>query len=292
MTKMHEDELEIDEALVERLVSTQFPQWAGLAIEPVFPRGTDNALYRLGTDKVVRLPRREIDTARLAKERVWLPRVARHVPVAVPQPLADGAPMDGYPLIWSVYSWLDGRAATAENVGDPLARDLARFILALQRIDPAGGPGPGEHNALRGEPLVQRDRLTRASIAALGRSDLIASWEDALAAPEWSGEPVWIHGDLDSRNLLVDDQGRLSGVIDFGCLGVGDPACDVMAAWKLFTAESRDLFRHELAVDDATWARARGWTLSQAVMALSYYTPETNAVLVHEAERWLGELFA
>jgi aminoglycoside phosphotransferase (APT) family kinase protein len=126
---------------------------------------------------------------------------------------------------------------------------------------------------------------------AIDRDAVTAAWEAALRAPEWERAPVWVHGDLDSRNLLVE-QGRLSAVIDFGSLGVGDPACDVMVAWKVLSADTRAVFRAALSVDEATWARGRGWALSQALQALAYYTLETNAVLVVEARRWIAELLA
>jgi aminoglycoside phosphotransferase (APT) family kinase protein len=285
MTKMHADEVDVDETLVRRLVAAQFPEWADFRLEPVFPRGTDNALYRLGDDMVVRLPRSERTTATLAKERSWLPLLAPHLPVAVPVPLADGAPGEAYPFAWCVYSWLEGETAT--TLGDP--GELAGFIGALQRIDPAGGPPPGAHNFFRGAPLATRDAVTRTSLATLGAS--AAVWEAAVQAPEWDGAAVWIHGDLDARNLLVAG-GRLSGVIDWGGLGLGDPACDVMVAWKVLSAHGRERFRTALAVDDATWTRARGWALSTAANALTYYTDETNPTLVHEARRWLAETLA
>jgi aminoglycoside phosphotransferase (APT) family kinase protein len=112
-----------------------------------------------------------------------------------------------------------------------------------------------------------------------------------LSAPDWEGEPVWIHGDLDSRNLLAKE-GRLTAVIDFGCLGVGDPACDVMVAWKILSGGSRDIFLSVLSVDEATRVRARGWVLSQALIAMAYYTVETNPVLVREAQRWMAAVLA
>jgi len=295
VVRMHADELDTDAALVRRLLATQFPRWAELPIEPVEPRGTDNALYRLGHDKVVRLPRRERTVRTLEKERTWLPRLAPSLPLAVPTPIAEGTPTEEYGWTWSVYSWLDGENATADRLADAgrTAADLAAFIASLQRIDATGGPGPGEHNFFRGEPIAARDAAVRESIAALrGELDtdaLTAMWEATLSVPDWSGPPVWIHGDLDSRNLLAVD-GRLSAVIDWGSLGVGDPACDVMVAWKMLSAEGREAFRVALSIDDATWERARGWALSQALMALSYYTLETNAVLVREARRWLAEL--
>jgi aminoglycoside phosphotransferase (APT) family kinase protein len=294
---MHADEVDTDEALVRRLLAEQFPQWADLSIEPVRPLGTDNANYRLGEDMLVRLPRRERTSRTLEKERRWLPRLAPHLPLAVPLPLAEGLPAEGYPFVWSVYTWLTGENATSERIGDlsQLATDLAQFIAAMQRIDPTRGPSPGEHNFFRGEPLARRDAETRAAIASLdGEIDVdavTAAWEQALRAPEWQRPPVWIHGDLDSRNLLVEN-GRLSAVIDFGSLGVGDPACDVMVAWKVLSADTRGIFRAALSIDEAAWARSRGWALSQALMALSYYTLETNAVLVGEAERWLVEVLA
>jgi aminoglycoside phosphotransferase (APT) family kinase protein len=135
----------------------------------------------------------------------------------------------------------------------------------------------------------------RASIAALHDEidvdAVTAAWEEVLRAPEWQRPPVWIHGDLDARNVLVED-GRLSAVIDWGSLGVGDPACDVMVAWKLLSADTRGMFREALSVDDSTWTRGHGWALSQALNALSYYTLETNALLVREARRWLTEVLA
>jgi aminoglycoside phosphotransferase (APT) family kinase protein len=294
---MHADEVHTDALLVRRLLAAQFPQWAGLPIEPVPSAGTDNALYRLGDDMVVRLPRRQRTTEPLKKERRWLPSLAPLLPLAVPVPLAEGVPANGYPLEWSVYRWLKGENATTERVTDlsRLATDLAQFVAALQRIDPTGGPPPGEHNFFRGVPLAARDAPTRAAIVSLqGTIDaggVTAAWESAVGAAEWTRPPVWIHGDLDSRNLLVEN-GRLSGVIDFGCLGVGDPAFDVMVAWKVLSADTRDIFRTALSVDEATWARGRGGALSQAVIALAYYTLETNPVLVREAHRWLAEVLA
>jgi aminoglycoside phosphotransferase (APT) family kinase protein len=295
--KMHADEVHTDPSLVRRLLAAQFPGWSDLPIEPVPSRGTDNALYRLGDDMVVRLPRRQRTTGTLRKERRWLPRLAPLLPLEVPHPLADGLPADGFPFEWCVYRWLKGEDMTARPVADlhRLATDLARFVASMQRIDPTGGPPPGEHNFLRGEPLAGRDVATRAAIASLGRAiqaeAVTAAWEAALRAPAWEQAPVWIHGDLDARNLLVE-RGRLHAVIDFGCLGVGDPACEAMVAWKVLSSETREIFRSQLSVDEATWARGRGWALSQALVALSSYTQETNAVLVREAGRWLDEVLA
>lgn len=252
MPRMHADEVDVDISVVFRLLTRQFPQWAGLPLKPVRPLGTDNALFRLGDEMVVRLPRRQRTSETLEKELQWLPTLAPHLPLAIPIPQGKGTPAEGYPFPWSVYTSVKGENATVEPVTDlhQLAMDLARFLAAFERVDAAGGPTPGEHNFFRGVPLRRRDEMTRTAIACLGRAidseAVTAAWEAALRAPEWGRSPVWIHGDLDRRNILVE-QGRLCGVIDFGCLGVGDPACDVMAAWKLLSPEARHLSNRALA---------------------------------------------
>jgi aminoglycoside phosphotransferase (APT) family kinase protein len=294
--KMHADEVDIDSNLVSRLIVSQFPQWAKLRVVPVAFRGTDNALYRLGSNMVVRLPRRQKNVRQLEKELHWLPKLAPLLPLTVPDPLVTGKPAEGYPFDWAIYRWLEGEPAVSDKIDmDQAATDLATFVAALQRVDPAGGPPPGEHNAWRGAPLIMRDRAMRSAIASLGSAinaeAVTAAWETALSAPVWERAPVWIHGDLDSRNLLAEG-GRLTAVIDFGCLGVGDPACDAMVAWKLLSAGSRDSFLTTLSIDEATRVRARGWVLSQALIALAYYTVETNPVLVREAQRWMAEVLA
>jgi aminoglycoside phosphotransferase (APT) family kinase protein len=294
--RMHPDEIETDAALVRRLLAGQAPAWADLPIERVGLVGTDNTLYRLGEELVVRLPRRRRTAATLAKEVRWLPALAPLLPAPIPVPLAEGKPAEGFPFSWAVYPWLPGERATTEVVVDRLrlAADLAQFIRALQRIDTTGAPAPGEHNFGRGAPLRTRDESVRkalASVDGVAAGAVTAVWEAALRAPAWERPPVWIHGDLDAQNIVVAD-GRLSGVIDFGGLGAGDPAADVMVAWKILDGDARSTFREALAVDDATWTRSRGWALSQALIALEHYTQDTHPVLVREARRWIDALLA
>jgi aminoglycoside phosphotransferase (APT) family kinase protein len=294
--KMHIGEVDTDAALVGRLLAGQFPQWADFPIELVHSAGTDNALYRLGDDMVVRLPRIHGAAGQVDKEHRWLPRFAARLPLAVPVPLAKGAPGEGYPWHWSVYRWLEGESATIEPIADTrqAATELARFIAALQRIDPTGGPPAGPHNSFRGVPLAARDAATRTAISTLhGTLDApaaTAAWDAALQAPAWHDPPVWIHGDLQAGNLLTLN-GRLRAVIDFGCLGVGDPACDLIVAWNLLSAEARDVFRAVLQVDDATWARGRGWALSVGLIALPYYET-TNPALAEISRYAIDEVLA
>jgi aminoglycoside phosphotransferase (APT) family kinase protein len=202
--------------------------------------------------------------------------------------VARGRPGAGYPWFWSIHTWVEGENAVDAPFADErqTADDLARFIAALQCIDPVGAPEPAGG---RGKPLAWRDRWVREALERVDAPGAIEIWEEAARAPEWGGDPVWIHADIDARNVLVK-RGRLTAVIDWGGLGVGDPAVDVMVAWKFLTVETRDRFREALEMDDATWLRAKGWAVSQALIALRYYTLETNAVLVREAERWLAQV--
>jgi aminoglycoside phosphotransferase (APT) family kinase protein len=282
MTRMHADELDLPENLVRRLLAEQFPEWAGLPLRRIEPGGTVHAIFRLGDELSVRLPRRRGPTAPGSKELDWLPRLAPLLPVETPVPVAQGRPSAEYPWFWEVHTWVDGETVPVEEIDAiQAARDLAAFVGALQQVSPAGGPRG------RGIPLAERDEEIQYWFARFdGDPRVREEWERAVAAPAWDGPPVWHHGDLDVRNWLVRD-GRIRGVIDWGSMGVGDPACDVMVAWKLHSAAARDAFREALPADDATWERARGWAVSQAVAALSYYTPENNPSLYHEAEAWL-----
>lgn len=291
---MHQDEINISISLVSQLLAAQFPKWAKLPIWAVRSAGTDNAIYRLGDHLAVRLPRIPGAVGQVDKEHLWLPRLAPHLPLAIPTPLAKGQPGEGYPWQWSVYRWLEGENSTVEHIADPrqAALDLAHFIIALRQIDATAGPPPGGNNTSRGLPLTRRDSQTRAAIAnlrGLVDADAVTDvWEAALRAPVWRRPPVWIHGDIQAGNLLVQ-RGRLSAVIDFGCLTIGDPACDVMAAWTFLSRESRDVFRETLEVDDATWERGRGWALSFGLIALPYYQ-NTNPVLAAIARKAIDEV--
>ena len=279
---MHRDEFEISESLVRRLLREQFPRWADLTLRRIEPGGTVNLIFRLGDELSLRIPRRDGPTEPGGKEFEWLPKLAPLVPLKVPVPVAQGHPTDEYPWFWDVYTWADGDDEPVESIDAiQAARDLAAFVAALQRADPNGAP------AGRGIPLAERDKDIRHWLARFdGDPRVAAEWERAVAAPAWEGPPVWTHGDLDARNWLVEG-GRISAIIDWGVMGAGDPACDVMVAWKLHSAAARDAFRESLPTDDATWDRARGWVLSQAIAALAYYTPENNPALYREAESWL-----
>ncbi|GIH61826.1 aminoglycoside phosphotransferase [Microbispora siamensis] len=263
----------IDAALVKRLIADQFPQWRDLPVTPVQVDGRDNRTYRLGEEMTVRLPTAAGYAPAVDKEHRWLPVLAPSLPVAVPEPLAKGAPGAGYPFEWSVRRWLEGETASAGRIDDlpAFAVAVAEFLLALQSADATDGPRAGAHSFHRGASPAHYDDETRRTLAALdGRVDTAratAVWDAALKAT-WQGAPVWFHGDLASGNLLVRE-GRLTAVIDFGTSGVGDPACDLVIAWTMFAGESRKAFRTTVRQDPATWARARGWALWKALIVLA-----------------------
>jgi aminoglycoside phosphotransferase (APT) family kinase protein len=281
-SRMHADELQIDVPLVRRLLSEQFPQWSALPLDPVEPMGTDHAIFRLGDEFSVRLPRVAGRTNPGSRETEWLPRLRPMLPIEIPLPVAEGRPSSAYPWFWDIHTWVQGRTASVEAIDEiQAARDLCAVIGALQTVDPDGAP------VGRGVPLAERDADVRYWLERFDAGpEVRAPWERALRAEPWTGPPVWHHGDLDARNWLISG-GRISGVIDWGLMGAGDPACDVMVAWKLHSAEARDIIRELLSPDDATWDRARGWVLSQAIAILAYYTPENNPTLFREAEHWL-----
>lgn len=268
------DKREITPTLARRLVASQFPEWADLPVTPVELDGWDNTTFRLGADYTIRLPSAAGYEAQVEKEQRWLPELAPVVPVAIPVPAGMGRPGCGFPRRWSIYRWIDGEPATAEGIADltKFARDLADFLVALQAANAEGAPGPGAHNFGRGGPLDIYDRETRDAIDAVARRVdpriALEVWEAACAS-RWDRPPVWIHGDVTPSNLLTTG-GRLGAVIDFGCCAGGDPACDLVMAWTFFGSDARHVFRQRIGLDDATWARARGWALWKALITLAH----------------------
>ena len=294
--RLHHDEVRIDEDLVQQLLRTQLPDLANQQLRLVPGQGTDNVVFRLGTELSVRLPRKPSAVRSLLIERQWLPRVAPRLPLAVPLPVANGEPSGAYPFPWMVCTWLSGTPLPPGgglSAGD--VDTLAEFVMALQAFDTEGGPQV--QSGQRAGLVAAYDAVARAALdetsalKAAGRIEpelvdeqaAASVWRAAVDAPAWQAPGVWVHRDLIASNLITVD-GRLSGVLDFGGLAVGDPAGDVMAAFHLFSAESRTMFRTAVGADDATWARARGWALTQGLEALPYYL-DTHPGMVAMARR-------
>lgn len=275
------DRVSIDEPLVRDLVASQFPQWAHLPLARVRPGGWDNRTFRLGDDLLVRLPSAARYAGQAEKAQTWLPRLAPHLPVPIPEPVGLGRPEGRFPWPWSVCRWIPGETLANAQVTDlrALAEDLAGFLRALQTADATDGPPAGEHSFFRGGPLATYADEAETAIGRLADPVLAetarAIWAEALAS-DWEKPGVWVHGDFAPGNLLVRE-GRLCAVIDFGQLCVGDPACDLAIAWTFLDAPARDRFRDRVAVDAGTWARGRGWVLWKALILRAGLSQGTEA---------------
>jgi aminoglycoside phosphotransferase (APT) family kinase protein len=289
--KRHADEIETDVALVRRLLRDQFPEWAELPLEPVAESGTVNALYRLGDELVVRIPRNRpsLWSDLVDDELTWLPRLAPLLPVKVPVPVARGRPADGCPHEWGIFEWLPGENPAPGDVPESLAEELAVFVRSLHSVDLPGGP-----DSVRGNDLARFDEFTRANLKALeGELDTLraeALWDEALALPPWPHDQVWIHADVMPGNLLLQD-GHLAAVIDWGGSGMGDPAVDLMVAWNVLDASGREVFRDALGYDEDTWARGRGWAFWTGLGGIPYYR-ETFPEFAAAARRTVLEVLA
>jgi aminoglycoside phosphotransferase (APT) family kinase protein len=271
---VHEGEVVATIEQVRRLVDFQHPSWRDLPLAPVAEHGTDHVLFRLGDDLVCRMPRAPWAVEQAVSDDRWLPVLAPHLPAAVPAPVALGEPGEGYPWTWSVAPWLPGRAPTAYDdalVG--LGGALASFVRALRTVEATDGPVKPE--GTRGAPVRGWDEPVREAIEACGdlidRVAVTEVWDDVVAAPDWAGEPVWLHGDLLAGNLVVDGRDRLTGVIDWGALGTGDPAPDLQPWWNVLPPGERAAFRDQVDLDDDTWRRGRGWAIGPALTGIPYY---------------------
>lgn len=281
-TTLEPPRLEIPTSTVEKLIQSQFPQWAHLSIQPVEKSGWDNRTFHLGEEMSVRLPSAERYTHQVKKEQQWLPILAPQLSTSISQPIALGHPSEHYPWHWSVYKWIEGDSADQlqQSELDSFAKDLAEFLKELQNLDATAGPKPGPF--YRGASVSHYDDQTQKAISALSGviddKGATATWKEALKS-EWESPPVWVHGDLSSDNILVRE-GQLAAVIDFGSCCVGDPACDLVITWTFLSNSARNVFKSHLSMDHSTWSRARGWALWKALISLADlndpFGPEAN----------------
>jgi aminoglycoside phosphotransferase (APT) family kinase protein len=279
---MNNHSLIINTSLVQHLISSQFPQWKHLPIQPVALSGWDNRTFHLGDQMLVRLPSAAPYAGQAEKEYTWLPKLAPFLPLPIPSPIAIGNPTQNYPWKWSIYHWLKGESAATAHIDNltNFAKDLAQWIAALHRINPTGGPPPGPHSFHRGGSLSNYNSETRQALSLLKHKIDVPTatklWESALST-SWSNPPLWVHGDISAGNLLVQN-GQLSAVIDFGQLTIGDPACDLPISWTMFKNQSRQIFLSTLSLDPNTILRARAWTLWKSLITAANLTNATNDV--------------
>lgn len=287
---MHDDELAVPDDLVRALLREQFPRWADLPLHRVASTGTDNAVFRLGNDLGLRLPKVEWPVEAIAHEHRWLPVLAPLLPLELPVPVGDGRPSADYPWPWTVYPWLTGANPGIGSAPDDLVDDLIQFRRALAEVPIDGAPAAG-----RGEPIRLRDRQNRAGLQKLvdisetaTPLDALAScWDEIVTAEDHVGPAEWVHGDLTPGNVLLRP-GR-AAVIDWTLMGVGDPAVELLPAWNLFDGNQRRRYRETLGIDDNTWLRGRGWAMTMSLAALPYYRV-TNPPLAAMARHVLRQL--
>jgi aminoglycoside phosphotransferase (APT) family kinase protein len=260
-------DIDIDEMLVRSLLRAQHPDLADLPLQPT-DSGWDNAMFRLGEDLAVRLPRRLAATKLIEHEQEWLPQLAPLLPIAVPAPVRVGRPAENYPARWSIVPWMRGRNADLNEPRPDQAERLAAFLCALHRPAPANAP----FNPYRGVPLRERAEQIVERIRRLERETTLINdhvvriCQEAIEAPV-DVEPTWLHGDLHGGNLLVDDDGVITGVIDWGDMTRGDRATDLATLWmNLGDRQTRENARRACTgVSDATWRRAKGWAVFYGV---------------------------
>lgn len=267
-------EIKITPELARKLIDKQFPEFAGLSIVSVEQQGHDNRTYRLGEKMLIRMPTAESYALKVPKEQELLPKLAPYLTFQIPVPLKMGVPSADYPYPFSIYQWLEGKSLNLlvldNDHFEKFAFDVAKFLRELQSIDNVDGPEPGQHNWWRGDHVSIYDKGARDQIAKL--SDMIDSnkaiqlWEKACQT-RWIKNPVWIHGDLSTGNILMKND-SLSAVIDFGGMSLGDPACDLVIAWTFLKDNSRQIFMREMTLDKDTWLRAKAWALWKATFEL------------------------
>lgn len=265
----------IDVELVRKLITEKFPKFKGLKISLVEHGGVDNRTFYLGDDMSVRLPSSEAYASQAQKEYKWLPVISSFLTSTISIPLYLGNPSKYYPWKWSIYKWLDGKSANLLNDNEldfnNIAISLAKFIKELHDVDITDAPKSGKHNFYRGSHIsVYNDDFIdtlQKTESIINKDKALEIWQQAKES-RWSEDPVWCHGDLYSGNFLIKDK-KFAAVIDFGCIAIGDPACDLVPYWTFFDSESSQVFKEKLSIDSKTWQRARAWALWKANFELA-----------------------
>lgn len=286
---------DISVSLVKKLIEDQFPQWSSLEIKPVKQSGFDNITFHLGDEFSVRLPRLKSFSTQPLREHKWLHKLAPRLSVRIPEVIALGKPSAHYPWHWSVCRWVEGKSFNAFTRQDlqQFAIPLAEFLKELHAIDGEGGLEPGEENFFHGlSPKIHDEKVQKAFEKISNYIDINVTkeiWSRAVNSEIVKG-PVWFHGDMNTGNFIWRE-GKLAAVIDFGTMGVGDPACDLKIAWTLFDNPARKIFKDHLGYDEAMWDRAKGWALyNNSIYGLAFSENQTRESIQY-CQKIAGNIF-
>ena len=289
MKVLHDEQIEITKEMVEILITEQFPEYKNLPISEFDSTGTVNSIFRLGDDYCIRLPILESYAASILRESKILPYLSKNLTIKIPQPIELGNPNSLYPFHWAIYNWIDGDCYDEKQITDKqvIVSELATFIKELQVIGllenaPRAGRGPlAELNLMTIDALTQsKDEIDYKMATKI--------WRRLINTTSWNQKPVWIHADLLKPNILTKEN-HISGIIDFGSAGIGDPAFDIIPAWTVFDANNRMLFREELGICDEVWDRACAYAFHQAALIIPYYR-ESNPSFVKQAINTINEI--
>jgi len=278
--RLHDAQIELPDALVRNLVDSLFPQWSGPGLRRVESDGTIHRVDRLGDDLVVRLPFIDWAVEDVARDAARLPILADALPVRVPALVGRGVPSEGMPWHWGVYSWLDGRHPSPGSDDDTLIPGLVAALKALRNMAPDGPPSPAAFDAAL-DDVVTRPKVQVLTPEAPWALDV---WDAAIEAGAHTGRAAWVHGDLMPGNLLLDHEGRLASILDWGAAGIADPALDLLSGWTCLGPEGRATFLAQMEATPAQIALARGLALRKVAWGLTYYEatlPGFAAILRH-----------
>ena len=291
-----------DAQLVTRLLREQVPHLADLPVRASPASGSSNWVFRIGDALAIRLPRSDDYVGGLLNEVRCLPRLAPHLPLAVPDIVAVGAPSAAFPRPWAVVSWVPGELPLRLQGPEQslLAESLGMFLESLHAADATGVPaGPGHWGYRCGEPVTDTidgwaDEAAAELADVFNPSGVRTAWQRLRDVPAATTPPCWVHTDLSEENLLVHPDGRLAGVIDFGGVGVGDRSVDLLYAWSMFDTPAREVLRVASGTDEDTWVRARAWAfVGPGLLTIAGYRhtmPARTARLTSMVERLAAEV--
>lgn len=289
MKLLHNGQIEINIEIIKTLIEEQFPQYKNLPINEFDTTGTVNSIFKLGNNYYIRLPLTEMYKDSILTEYKILPYLSKKLTIEIPHPIHLGIPNNLYPFHWGIYNWIDGDCYDDNKITNfqEIISGLANFIKELHSVELFEGAPKAGRKPLLDLNIMTMDALNNSK-DEIDCKKAIKIWDSLLNTPVWDNKSVWIHADLLKSNVLIKDN-HISGIIDFGSAGIGDPAFDIIPAWSLFSFENRTIFRDKLKVNDIIWNRACAYALHQAAIGIPYYR-NTNESFVKQSVYTINEI--